>query len=35
MRIRRVGPVLDAPRLERHLNAALAETIAMGLEALP
>ncbi|MFO7496321.1 MAG: hypothetical protein R6X05_11895 [Desulfobacterales bacterium] len=35
MRIERIEAVFDAPRLERHLNAVLAETIATGLQELP
>lgn len=34
-RIERTEPVFDARRLEHHLNAALAETIATGLTELP
>lgn len=34
-RIERTDPVFDARRLEHHLNAALAETIATGLTELP
>lgn len=35
IRIERTDLAFDAPGLERHLNAALAETIATGLKELP